>query len=172
MNLTGSLIVGVLSAFIMMLMSKKAQRSRIEEDKLGNSTFRLPAYFLYLGIAMIVMTVIFSVLIPIKNNEDIFYSILLFGLFGIGGLSILLFYSSYLVNINDKEISFISTFKKEIRIKWEGIDSIVNKPNQGKLVVLAKKKRLVIHHQVMGFHQILDIIEKKKGITKQELNIK
>lgn len=113
MNLTGSLIVGVLSAFIMMLMSKKAQRRRIEEDKLGNSTFRLPVYFLYSGIAMLVMTVIFAVLIPIKNNEDIFYSILLFGLFGIGGLSILLFYSSYLVNINDKEISFISTIKKK-----------------------------------------------------------
>lgn len=171
MGIIGSVIVGIVSAFIFMLVSKKAQRRRIEEDKLGNFTFRLPKYFLFIGMSMLLITLIFAFLIPIKNNEDIFYSIILFGLFGIGGLWMVLLYSSYLVNISDKEISYISIFKKEIRMNWESIDFIECKPRRGSIIASYKNQRIVIHQQIVGLDQLLEFIEKKKGITKEELKI-
>ncbi len=168
----GSIITVILTAFIFMLVSKTAQRRRIEEDKMGDFIFRLPKYFLFLGIGMLTLTVIFALLIPIKNNDDIFYTIILFSLFGLGGLIITLFYSSYLVKINDQEISFISILRKETNIKWTNIDSIQYKPKQGKLIVRQKNKKINIHQQIIGFNQMLELIEKYSGRTKQDLNIK
>lgn len=167
----GSVIVGILTAFIMLFVSKKAQRKRIEEDELGNFTFRLPKYFLFIGITMLVFTIIFAFLIPINNNEDIFYSVVLFGLFGIGGLWMILFYSSYLVNISDKEISYISIFTKEIRMNWEAIEQIEYKPKRGSIIASNTNLKIVIHQQILGLDQLLEFIEKKKGITKEELKI-
>ena len=167
----GSVIVGILTAFILLFVSKKAQRKRIEEDELGNFTFRLPKYFLFIGITMLVFTVIFDFLIPINNNEDIFYSVVLVGLFGIGGLWMILFYSSYLVNISDKEISYISIFTKEIRMNWEAIEQIEYKPKRGRIIASNTNHKIVIHLQILGLDQLLEFIEKKKGITKEELKI-
>ncbi len=167
----GSVIVGILTAFIMLFVSKKAQRKRIEEDELGNFTFRLPKYFLFIGITMLVFTVIFAFLIPINNNEDIFYSVVLVGLFGIGGLWMVLFYSSYLVNISDKEINYISIFTKEIRMNWEAIEQIEYKPKRGSIIASNTDQKIVIHQQILGLDQLLEFIEKKKGITKEELKI-
>jgi len=167
----GSVIVGILTAFIVLFVSKKAQRKRIEEDELGNFTFRLPKYFLFIGITMLVFTVIFAFLIPINNNEDIFYSVVLVGLFGIGGLWMILFYSSYLVNISDKEISYISIFTKEIRMNWEAIEQIEYKPKRGSIIASNTVHKIVIHQQILGLDQLLEFIEKKKGITKEELKI-
>ncbi len=167
----GSVIVGILTAFILLFVSKKAQRKRIEEDELGNFIFRLPKYFLFIGILMLVMTLLFAFLIPIKNNEDIFYSVLFFSLFGMGGLWMVLFYSSYLVNISDKEMSYISIFTKEIRMNWEAIEQIEYKPKRGRIIASNTNHKIVIHLQILGLDQLLEFIEKKKGITKEELKI-
>jgi amino acid transporter len=167
----GSVIVGILTAFILLFVSKKAQRKRIEEDELGNFTFRLPKYFLFIGITMLVFTIIFAFLVPITNNEDFFYSVVLFGLFGIGGLWMVLFYSSYLVNISDKEINYISIFTKEIRMNWEAIEQIEYKPKRGSIIASDTVNKIVIHQQILGLDQLLEFIEKKKGITKEELKI-
>ncbi len=167
----GSVIVGILTAFILLFVSKKAQRKRIEEDELRNFTFRLPKYFLFIGISMLVMTLLFAFLIPINNNEDIFYSVVLFGLFGMGGLWMVLLYSSYLVNISDKEISYISIFTKEIRMNWEAIEQIEYKPKRGSIIASNTNLKIVIHQQILGLDQLLEFIEKKKGITKEELKI-
>lgn len=167
----GSVIVGILTAFILLFVSKKAQRKRIEEDELGNFTFRLPKYFLFIGITMLVFTIIFAFLVPITNNEDFFYSVVLFGLFGMGGLWMVLFYSSYLVNISDKEINYISIFTKEIRMNWEAIEQIEYKPKRGSIIASDTVNKIVIHQQILGLDQLLEFIEKKKGITKEELKI-
>ena len=159
MGKIGSVIVVILSAFILLLMWKMAQRKRIEDYKLGNFTFRLPQYFLFLGILMLLFTVIFAFLIPIKNNEDIFYSIILFGLFGSGGIWLVLLYSSYLVNISGKEISYISIFKREIRMNWESIKLTEYKPKRGCIIASDKNQRIVIHQHVIGLDQLLEFIE-------------
>lgn len=165
----GSVIVGILTAFIVLFVSKKAQRKRIEEDELGNFTFRLPKYFLFIGITMLVFTVIFAFLIPINNNEDIFYSVVLVGLFGIGGLWMILFYSSYLVNISDKEISYISIFTKEIRMNWEAIEQIEYKTKRGSIIASNTVHKIVIHQQILGLDQLLEFIEKKKRHYKRRI---
>lgn len=165
----GSVIVGILTAFIVLFVSKKAQRKRIEEDELGNFTFRLPKYFLFIGITMLVFTVIFAFLIPINNNEDIFYSVVLVGLFGIGGLWMILFYSSYLVNISDKEISYISIFTKEIRMNWEAIEQIEYTPKRGSIIASNTDQKIVIHQQILGLDQLLEFIEKKKRHYKRRI---
>ena len=56
-------------------------------------------------------------------------------------------------------------------MNWESIDFIEYKPRRGSIIASNKNQRIVIHQQIVGLDQLLEFIEKKKGITKEELKI-
>ena len=105
------------------------------------------------------------------NKENIGTQIGLFGLFGGIGLILIVLRRVMRVVISNKGITKTSMIGTKKYIDWKDIRLVKYKKVAQELLIQSNDKKIRCNLYLVGFNDLIEIIEKKTKITKTDMNI-
>ena len=165
-----NILFAVISLIGLYAINKSVQKKKGVEDELGKIRFSLTPFYKWLGYLLIYVNILVWISTSSNSEEDkiaLIFLTLFFG--GSGILIITLFYRIWFA-MDEKELSYRGIWRGPIILNWDEIKTIKFNVWSSSLVFKNKEgKKVLAHAHLQGISQILEIIEKKKGLTKKDI---
>lgn len=165
-----STILTAVTVSVIMMLLFKASKKNAKNDGHGNIILQLPKFYWILGaFALIIGLFLLVIAIFYVGNDD--RNIVLAMSLGAILLGALLFAKGYISNIKISEESIVETslLGKEKEIKWTEIESVSFGKVSLELKIKSNKKAIKAHVHLIGFPQLIEVVEAKTGITRQQM---
>ncbi len=151
-------------------INTSVQNKKGKRDNLGRLKCTLTPFYKWFGITLFFLISLLIILIPKNSDSDFYIAFSLFVFFG--GISLILVLTYFRLNfvMDDKQINSRNFFYSSEILRWEEVKSI--KFNHFSTSIIFKNKngkKVKAHAHLHGISEILEMIEKKKGLTKQDI---
>jgi hypothetical protein len=166
-----NIIVACISLLFLAWLNKSAKKSKRKEDDLGRMIFTLTPIYKWVGIVCSIIFIVIGILFMISEPENWFY-IFVFFILIFGGGSLFLVYTSKKIyfEMDNEEIQFKGSITSHTKLKWEEITDIKFSGWSSSIVFQNKKGiKVRAHAHLVGINEIIEMIEKKKGLTKKDI---
>lgn len=168
-------IVMVSMAIALTYLGKGANVTPVKGDE-GYFELKMNKFYKVLGIVAIVCVVTFivgSVAYNELDSELLLGIIIMTIILGVPGLICLLYVTKYRVAFNNEQIEVRNIYGKVVTVRWaEIVEAKYNHFSYFLHLKVSDGRKIKIHQHLIGINTFLDLLEKKRGLTRSEIGLR
>ena len=166
-----NIIVAGISVIFLAWINKSVKNSKRKEDDLGRMIFTLTPIYKWVGIICAMVFIIIGISFMISEPENWFYAFVFFILlFGGGSIFLIIISNKMYFEMDEEEIQFIGSITSHTKLKWEEV-TVIKYSSWSSSIVFQNNIGVKVraHAHLVGINEIIEMIEKKKGLTKKDI---
>jgi len=155
------------------ILDSAYEKSKAKPKRKNNKLiFRLPKIFGLVGWIGFTPGLLVLIYGLINYNKDNFGSQLgIFGILSGTGLIVIALYHVMQIEISKQGITKTSMIGTKKHIDWKSIIDVVYKKGAQELLIKSNDTKIRCNLYLVGFYDLIDLIEKKTKITKTDMKI-